>query len=61
MQLGRIKNYCNNHQYSVILFIRYQAETNEKARVTQENNEDYEQYKSEAETYDKRIAELEAY
>ncbi|MCJ8294142.1 MAG: hypothetical protein MJK15_07005 [Colwellia sp.] len=36
------------------------AEYYEKARVAKENNEDYEQFKSEAETYDKRIAELEA-
>ena len=32
----------------------------EKSHVAQENNEDYEQFKSEAEAYDKRIAELEA-
>ncbi|NQY49744.1 MAG: hypothetical protein HRT50_11700 [Colwellia sp.] len=37
------------------------AEYYEKARIAQENNEEYEQFKSEAETYDKRIAELEAY
>jgi hypothetical protein len=36
------------------------AEYAEKARVAQENKEYYEQYKSEAEAYDKRIAELES-
>ena len=35
------------------------AEYHDKARVAQENNEDYQQYRNEAETYDKRIEELE--
>jgi len=35
------------------------AEYHDKARVALENNEDYQQYKSEAEAYDKRIEELE--
>ena len=35
-------------------------EYHDKARIALENNEDYEQYKSEAETYDRRIAELES-
>ena len=36
------------------------AEYHDKAREAQEKNEAYQHYRSEAETYDKRIEELEA-
>jgi len=35
------------------------AEYHDKAIVAQQNNQEYKQYKSEAEAYDKRIEELE--
>ena len=36
------------------------SEYHDKARVALENNEEFEHYRSEAETYDKRIEELES-
>jgi len=36
------------------------TENYEKARIAQENNENFQHYLIEAQTYDKRIAELES-